>query len=108
MKQDYFLESYEDRDQPVESTQLNALIINARGLFEVCSDRSVSEFGTFWAIGSGRRVALGAMHATYESPKTARAIAEAGVAAAAEFDDGCGLPLRSEVMRLHSRMKLLF
>jgi len=103
MKRDYFLESREGRDQPVESTQLQALIVNAHGLFEACSYRSVSEYKTFWAIGSGRRLALGAMHATYATRKTARAIAEAGVSAAAEFDDGCGLPLTSRVIALKSR-----
>ncbi|HKJ52979.1 MAG TPA: MFS transporter [Gammaproteobacteria bacterium] len=100
MKRDYFLESREDRDQPVESTQLHALIVNAHGLFEACSYRSVSEYKTFWAIGSGRRLALGAMHASYTAKKSARAIAEAGVRAAAEFDDACGLPLTSEVIGL--------
>jgi len=98
MKRNYFLDSHEDRNQPVESTQLQALIVNANGLFEVCSYRSVIEYKTFWAVGSGRRYALGAMHATYAAKKSARTIAEAGVRAAAEFDDGCGLPLRSKVI----------
>ncbi len=100
MKRDYFLESHEDRDQPVQSTQLHALIVNANGLFEVCSYRSVSEYKTFWAVGSGRRYALGAMQATWAARKSARAIAEAGVRAAVEFDDGCGLPLNSKVIKL--------
>jgi ATP-dependent protease HslVU (ClpYQ) peptidase subunit len=100
LKRDYFMESREDRDQPVESTQLQGLIVNAGGLYEVCSYRSVAEYKNFWAVGSGRRLALGAMYATYRSAKSARAVAEAGVRAAAEFDDGCGLPLRSRVIRI--------
>lgn len=99
LKREYFLESYEERDQPVESTQLHLMIVNAGGIYEVCSYRSVSEYKTFWAVGSGRRIALGAMHATYRSAKSARAIAEAGVRAAAEFDDSCGLPLRTKIVR---------
>jgi len=100
MKRDYFLQSYDDRDQPVESTQMHALIVNANGLFEVSSYRSVIEYKTFWAVGSGRRFALGAMHAVYAARKSARTIAEAGVRAAAEFDDGCSLPLRSKVINV--------
>jgi len=100
MKQDYFLESYEDRNQPVESTQLHALIATAGGLYEVCSYRSVGECRSFWAVGSGRRVALGAMYANWNSSVSARAVAEVGVRAAAEFDDACGLPLSSEVIQL--------
>jgi ATP-dependent protease HslVU (ClpYQ) peptidase subunit len=99
LKREYFLESYEQRDQPVESTQLHLMIVNPGGIYEVCSFRSVSEYKTFWAVGSGRRVALGAMHATYRSAKSARAVVEAGVRAAAEFDDSCGLPLRSRIIR---------
>ena len=100
MKQDYFLESYEDRNQPVESTQLHALIATTGGLYEVCSYRSVGECNSFWAVGSGRRIALGAMFANWDSAENARDIAEIGVRAAAEFDDACGLPLSSEVIQL--------
>lgn len=98
MKRDYFVESREDRDQPVESSQLQGLIVNAGGLYEVCSYRSVTEYKNFWAVGSGRRLALGAMYATYRAAKSARAVAEAGVRAAAEFDDGCGLPLKTKIV----------
>ena len=98
LKRDYFIETREDRDQPAESSQLLGLIINAGGLYEVCSYRSVAEYRNFWAVGSGRRFALGAMYATLRSAKSARAVAEAGVRAASEFDDGCGLPLRTRVV----------
>ena len=98
MKNDYYLESYEDRDQPVESIQLRALIVNRSGLFEISSYREVNEYRTFWAIGSGRRLGLGAMHAVYDQELSAKEIAEAGVRAAAEFDYACGLPLKSQVI----------
>ena len=98
MKRNYFLDSRDDHDQPVESTQLQALIVNASGLYEVSRYRSVTEYKTFWAIGSGRRYALGAMHAAYAGRKSARSVAEAGVMAASEFDDGCALPLTTKVI----------
>lgn len=103
MKADHFLETYENRNQPVESSQLDALIINPGGLFMVGSYREVNEFHTYWAIGSGRNLALGAMHALYGGRRSARAIVEAGVQAAAEFDDGCSLPLESRVIALATR-----
>ncbi len=98
MKSSYFLETHESREQPVESMQLHALVINSLGLFEINSYREVNEFGDYWAIGSGNRLALGAMHALYDGEAGAQQIAEAGVRAAAEFDDGCGLPLNSGVV----------
>lgn len=100
MKTDHYLETFEDRNQPVESSQLDALIINPRGLFMIGSYREVNEFKTFWAIGSGRNLALGAMHALHAGRCSARTIVEAGVRAAAEFNDGCALPLESGVMNL--------
>lgn len=99
MKDDYYLKTFEDRDQPVESIQLQALVANRNGLFEINSYREVNEYLTFWAMGSGKRIALGAMHALYEHDVSARTIAEAGVRAATEFDDACGLPLKSRVIR---------
>ena len=100
MKNNYFIETREDDDQPVESSQLDALIVNKYGLFEISSYREVNEYETFWAIGSGKRMALGAMHALYESKATAKEIVEAGVKAAAEYDDGCGLPLNTKTLRI--------
>ena len=98
LKDDYFLETREDRDQPVESIQLCALVINQNGLFEISSYREVTEYKTYWAVGSGKRLALGAMHALHEQSASAQEIAEAGVRAAAEFDDCCSLPLTSRVI----------
>jgi ATP-dependent protease HslVU (ClpYQ) peptidase subunit len=53
----------------------------------------VFEFDRFWAIGSGRDFALGAMFTLYGKSKDARKVAEAGVLAGAEFDTGTSLPL---------------
>ncbi len=99
MKSDYYLETYENSEQPVESIQLQALIVNRDGLFEISSYREVNEYQTFWAIGSGKRLALGAMHTLYDQEMSAKTIAEAGIRAAVEFDDACGLPLKSRVIR---------
>ncbi len=103
LKRHYFLETSEDSDQPVESNQLDGLIINSHGIFSFASYREVGEYKQFWALGSGRRLALGAMHALYHTEASAVEIAEAGVRAAAEFDDGCSLPLSSVSLKLKQK-----
>lgn len=96
MKDEYYIETKEDEGQPVESSQVQMLIINKAGIFEVSSYREVNQFDPFWAIGSGNRLALGAMHAVYSSEKSAMDIVAAGVEAAMAFDDGCGKPLLTD------------
>ncbi|TQV88254.1 hypothetical protein [Aliikangiella coralliicola] len=95
LKEDYFIETSEDSEQPVESNQLDALVINSNGIFGFSSYREVHHYNSFWALGSGKRLALGAMHALYETNASAQEIVEAGVKAAADFDDGCDLPLKT-------------
>ncbi len=102
MKEDYFIETKEDDDQPVESNQLDALIINPNGLFEIGSYRDVYEYNLFWAIGSGRRYALGAMEAVYGMELSASEIVVAGAKAACEFNDSCGVPITVECLKLNS------
>jgi ATP-dependent protease HslVU (ClpYQ) peptidase subunit len=55
--------------------------------------REVYQFSRFWAIGSGRKFAMGAMHALYDSPLDAAGIAEAAIRAGCEFDASSSLPL---------------
>ncbi|WPD23034.1 MAG: hypothetical protein SD837_00425 [Candidatus Electrothrix scaldis] len=107
MKENYYLETNEEDDQPVESNQLSAIIINKNGLFSTASYREVNQYRTYWAIGAGNQLALGAMHALYDKPFTAKEIAEAGVLAAVEFEESCGLPLQTEILNLtNNSMKL--
>ena len=63
-KEQHFLNPKEEEDDPYESTQITALIANANGIFGVYSMREVFEYNHFWAVGSGREFALGAMHST--------------------------------------------
>ena len=73
---------------------------NAHGIFGVESYREVFEFERFWAIGSGRRYALGAMHATWSRSKSAREVADAGVRAGCEFDTSSAAPVRLHTLKL--------
>lgn len=94
LKQHYFLNTREDDDDPYESSQLTALIANPSGIFGVYSYREVFSFDRFWAIGSGRNFALGAMHAVYDRLDTAASVAEAGVLGGIEFDKSSAGPHR--------------
>jgi len=100
MKSDYFMDPQEDKEQPVESSQISALICNANGIYELESYRSVAEYQRFWAIGSGRNLAIGAMHAMWPLSGDPVAIAEAGLRAACQFDDGCALPIELQAIDL--------
>src|SRR5688572_4591151 len=93
LKDEAYLNPKEEEDDPYESSQMTVMIANPSGIFAVYSMREVFEFDRFWAIGSGRDFALGAMYTVYNRAKNAAAIAEAGVVAGAEFDTGTALPI---------------
>jgi ATP-dependent HslUV protease subunit HslV len=93
LKDEAFLNPKEEDDDPYESSQMTVMVANPSGIFAVYSMREVFEFDRFWAIGSGRDFALGAMYSVYNRAKGAVAIAEAGVLAGAEFDTGTALPI---------------
>jgi ATP-dependent HslUV protease subunit HslV len=95
LKDEAFLNPKEEDDDPYESSQMTVMIANPSGIYAVYSMREVFEFDRFWAIGSGRDFALGAMFSVFEKAKSARQVAEAGVLAGAEFDTGTSLPMNA-------------
>jgi len=99
LRSDFYIETNEDKSQPVESSQIDALLITPGSILGFSSYRNVNEYARFWAIGAGREYALGAMHACYDRLKDATSIAKYGVQAAIEFDDSCGGPVQSHSMR---------
>ncbi|HYD81256.1 MAG TPA: MFS transporter [Paucimonas sp.] len=92
LKDNYFLNPKEDEEDPYESSQLTALIANPHGIFGVYSLREVFSFERFWAIGSGKSFALGAMYACYDRAESAREVAEMGLKAGVEFDKSSSAP----------------
>ncbi|MEO0794272.1 MAG: MFS transporter [Verrucomicrobiota bacterium] len=98
LRDEYYLETHEDKSQPVESSQLDGLMISPVGIIGFSSYRNVSEYARFWAIGAARDYALGAMHSVYDRLRDPAAIAKAGVVAAIEFDDSCGAPIDVHTM----------
>ena len=94
LKERYFLLPEEDKEDALESSRIDCLIANAHGIFGVAAHRTVQEFSRFYAYGSGSDYALGAMYSAYKDPSLgAEQIAREAIEAAAEFDDGTGLPI---------------
>jgi ATP-dependent protease HslVU (ClpYQ) peptidase subunit len=93
LKEHAFLNPKEDEEDPYESSQITALIANETGAYGVFSLREVFDYERFWAIGSGSRFALGAMHALWDVLDSATDIAKAGVAAGVEFDTASAGPI---------------
>lgn len=100
LKDEYYLNSYEEDDNTYEPSKVEGLITNPNGIFGIYARREVYEFEKFWAIGSGEEYALGSLFSTYDLIDTPEEIAELAVKASCEFDDGCGLPLEIYSIKL--------
>ena len=94
LKDQHFLNPKEEDEDAYESTHITALVANPTGIYGIYSMREVFEFKRFWAAGSGREYALGAMNALYDKLDSADAIARIGVEAGATFDKNSSLPLQ--------------
>ena len=100
LKDEYFLNSKEEDNASYESSRVDALVMNANGIFGLYSLREVDQYSRFWAVGSGSEFALGAMHAAYQSMDDAEQIAQAGIMAGITFDTGSALPMTSYSMAI--------
>lgn len=97
LKEEYFVTTAHPEEESFELSQLHALIVNPYGLFKLGSDRSVTEWTRFGAIGCGEEIALGAMQALYSRRDDPTIVAKAGVEAA------CDLQLSLQLARGLSR-----
>lgn len=103
LKEDFFLKTEEEDDDPYESSQITALIANRSGIYGVYSLREVYEYQRFWAIGSGRDFAIGAMQAVYDNPAySAEDIARIGVETGCAFDVNSSLPMTIYTVKIKS------
>src|SRR5436189_1392078 len=93
LKDKFHLNPEVAEDEAYQSSQIDALIANENGIFGMFEFREVHEFEKFWAIGSGKPYALGAMYAAYDRLEDPIQIAQMGVMASCEFDSSCDLPL---------------
>lgn len=93
LKDQFYLRVEEEEDDPYESSQMMVLVANAQGIFGVYPMREVYEFSRFWAIGSGRKFAMGAMHVAWDHCQSAADVAKTGIQAGCEFDLNSSLPM---------------
>lgn len=102
LKEQFFLRPEEEEDDPYESSQMMLLLANRHGIFGIYPMREVYEFERFWAIGSGRKYAMGAMYAAYENEDMdAAAIAQLGIQTGCEFDVSSSLPMSLYTLTQH-------
>lgn len=100
----HLLTREDDSKQPYESSQLNLLIANRTGIYEVQGYREVIQYERFWSTGSGSDYAVGAMEALYDNGDlSAQQVAERGVEVGCQFDDASGPPVESYVIPLGSQ-----
>ena len=100
LKEQHYLNPKEEEEDAYESTHITALLANPTGIYGIYSMREVFEFKRFWASGSGREYALGAMQAVYDSLGSAEEVARVGVNAGATFDKNSSLPMHVETVKL--------
>jgi len=100
LKEQAFLNPKEEDDDPYESSQITALIANDTGIYGVYSYREVFDYDRFWAVGSGRNFALGAMYAVWDRARSAEDVAKAGIAAGIEFDRSSAGPVELHTIKL--------
>ena len=103
LKDQHFLNPKEEDEDAYESTHITALIANPTGIYGIYSMREVFEFKRFWAAGSGREYALGAMNALYDQLDSTEAIERIGVEAGATFDKNSSLPLQVVTVAMNPR-----
>jgi len=108
LTEEYYLNTSEgEGGEEYQSSQIEGLIINPKGIFGIYSWREVYEFDRFWAIGSGRNYALGSLYSMYDKESDAETIAEIAVRSACEFDDGCEEPVIMKTLNSNTRSKTL-
>ena len=102
LKERFFLNPKDDDEDPYETSQIDAVFINANGIFALYALREVYEYTRYWAVGSGASYALGAMHAVYDKARSARDIARAGAEAGSAFDTSSSGPVDLQSVTLKS------
>ncbi len=100
MKERYFLNAHEDKEDDLETSRIHVLIANPHGIFGVGAHRTVQEFSRFYSYGAGSEYAMGALYAAYDQPRmNAEALARLAIECAAEFDDSTGGPITSFALK---------
>lgn len=80
----------DDNDSPFGDLDASFLVVNAKGIYRVHSDTSVSRFLKYSAVGCAAPYALGAVRVLYDQEPDAERIAVQAVETAIHFDVHCG------------------
>lgn len=70
LRDDYYVLGKEDSQDDYESMRMELIIASPGGIFGAYPQRSVQEFRSFYAFGSGAEFALGAMSVPRPAPRT--------------------------------------
>jgi ATP-dependent protease HslVU (ClpYQ) peptidase subunit len=100
LKEEYFLNSKDEDEDPYESSRYDSLVMTHNGIYGLYSLREVDEYTRYWAVGSGAEYALGAMFNAYDRLDSAEDIARCGIEAGAQFDNSSALPMTSYTLQL--------
>jgi ATP-dependent HslUV protease, peptidase subunit HslV len=106
LKDKFHLNPAAAEDVAYQSSQIDALIANENGIFGMFEFREVHEFEKFWAIGSGKPYALGAMFAAYDRCDDPEEIAKIGITASCEFDNACDLPMSVYSLKIKANSEI--
>ena len=98
LKQNYFLNPKDEDDDAYESSRIDALFLNKTGIYGLYALREVFQYRSFWAIGAGAEIALGAMCAMYDRSDDAEEIASVAIEASAELHTSSALPIQKFTM----------
>ncbi|MFZ5501966.1 MAG: MFS transporter [Pseudomonadota bacterium] len=102
LKAECFLNPKEDEEDPYESSQITALIVNPCGIFGIYSMREVFEYTQYWAIGSGHEFALGALHQAYPHYDDVAALATTAVESGIALDKNSAAPITCYSVKLRA------
>lgn len=79
-----------DSRSPFADIDSQFIVASRTTIHAINSELAVSRYARFVVIGSGSHYAYGALHALYDSRRSAAQLATAAVRAAVHFDDSCG------------------
>ncbi len=102
LRDDYYVLGKEDSQDDYESMRMELIIASPGGIFGAYPQRSVQEFRSFYAFGSGAEFALGAMSVAEASAPDAESLARVGVETAARFDVSTELPMTAQRIHLEA------
>lgn len=89
-----------NEESPFADLDSNFLVVSPGGIFHVTDAMPVLEVDRFYAIGSGKEYAFGALDVLYEQDLDPAALATRAVQTAIRFDSSCGGEIVCDTLKL--------